>query len=325
MANNCREVDRELMMSNVSKSQTIRLQKYISNSGVTSRRKAEVLILEGKVTVNGQIIREMGVKICPKSDVIQVEGNLVDHRSVEKLYLIMNKPRGVMTTLNDPEGRETIIDLIPEISERIYPVGRLDYLSEGLLILTNDGELANIIMHPKFNIIKTYEVKIFGVVNQTILKKLRNGVDSDNQFIKPLSVRVIKQLSNRTWLEIRLGEGKNREIRRLCDSLGLTVDRLKRVAIENLSIDGIPVGKYSLFSKRRLLKELGISDKFEKLTSINYQSCKKSISIRRKSLPTGERADSSIFHKFRKEHYFTTIENIKIANNLTAESESLGK
>jgi 16S rRNA U516 pseudouridylate synthase RsuA-like enzyme len=130
----------------------IRLQKFIADCGVTSRRKAEVMIREGRVTINGEVANEMGTKVNPYSDIVMVDGHLADLNAVEPIYLMLHKPRGVVTTLNDPEGRETVMDMVKEISERIYPVGRLDYLSEGLLLMTNDGEFANMIMHPKYNV-----------------------------------------------------------------------------------------------------------------------------------------------------------------------------
>ena len=212
----------------------IRLQKYIADAGITSRRKAEDLILQGRVEVNGDIVRELGVKVHKNDDVVTVDGDTISPSRVEKIYVVFHKPRGCMTTLNDPEGRKTVMDYLGDITERIYPVGRLDYLSEGLLLLTNDGEFANHIIHPSGNITKVYEVKIFGAVNSDILKSLRKGVQTEVGFLKPQSVRVIKQLNSKTWLEFRLTDGKNREIRRLCEAVGLTIDKLKRVAIGGL-------------------------------------------------------------------------------------------
>ena len=155
---------------------SLRLQKYIADCGITSRRKAEQLIIEGLVKVNGKLITELGVKVDPTIDVVAVEGQVVDKKSVSPIYLVMNKPRCVMTTLNDPEGRKTIMDFVREIGERIYPVGRLDYLSEGLLILTNDGDFAQRVIHPSEGIEKIYEVKVFGHVSVDILRKMMRGV-----------------------------------------------------------------------------------------------------------------------------------------------------
>jgi 23S rRNA pseudouridine2605 synthase len=291
----------------------IRLQKYIADCGITSRRKAEALILQGRVLVNNNVVTELGTKVNCDADVIHVDGDIIDIGRVERLYIVLNKPRGYMTTLDDPEGRKTIMELVKEIPERIYPVGRLDYLSEGLLIMTNDGEMANKIIHPSAGITKVYEVKIFGVINEAILAKLRNGVQTDEGFLKPSSVRVIKQMHAKTWIEFRLKQGRNREIRRICEALGLTVDKLKRVAIGGLSIEGTAPGKWMMMSKSKLMEKIGL-DKHGILDQekADYISIKKSINLKRKSLPDGPRADDEVFHMYRKESYFETLNTAKV-------------
>ena len=230
----------------------IRLNKYIADSGLTSRRKADELILAGKVFVEGKKIDSLGLKIHPSSQLVEVDGTVLDRDSIQKIYLVFHKPRGCVTTLNDPEERPTVMDYCREINERIYPVGRLDYLSEGLLILTNDGDFSQQIIHPSSHLIRTYEVKVFGLVNQPLLKKLREGISIRGTKVRPKSVRIIGTLPNKTWLEFRIGEGKNREIRKLCWRNGLSVDKLKRVALGGLSISGIAPGKYHSYSKRQL-------------------------------------------------------------------------
>jgi len=279
----------------------IRLQKYIADCGVTSRRKAEELITQGRVTVNREIATVLGTKVDPAKDVVEVDGSLIDLSSVSKVYIVMNKPRGFVTTVSDPEGRNTVMELIMEVSERVYPVGRLDYLSEGLLLLTNDGELANKIMHPSFQVSKVYEVKVFGLVSPKILRKLREGVTVDGDFLKPISVRPIKQLENKTWLEFKLGEGKNREIRKLCEEVGLTVDKLKRVAIGNLNIKGIAPGNYTYLTKGQL----------ERKINKEYESAKPSILIKAKKFGERKLANDESYVKYRKETYLDVMKSYK--------------
>lgn len=298
-----------------AQSSLIRLQKYIADCGVTSRRKAEVLIENGEVKVNGRTITELGTKVDPQTDVIEVQGKMIDLLTVDHIYLVLNKPRGYMTTANDPEGRKTVMDLVP-IATRVFPVGRLDYLSEGLLLLTNDGDLANKIIHPRYNVTKTYEVKVFGKVNDVLLKKLRNGIKDKGELLKPQSVRVIEQLPNKTWLEFRLTEGKNREIRRICESAGITIDKLKRVAVGNLSIDSVKPGKWEYITKSDLLKAIGISkDGSKRKDAEDYVSNKKSIDVRRalKKQKDAKIADSKEFSRYRKEEYYETIKQQKEA------------
>ena len=301
---------------NSENSNYIRLQKFIADCGVTSRRKAEDLISLGKVKVNGKIIKILGTKVNPSEDVVWVDDRVIDLKQVEKIYIMMNKPRGYVTTLNDPEGRKTVMDICQEISERIYPVGRLDYLSEGLLLLTNDGEVANMIMHPSHNIVKVYEVKVFGVVTQEILSKLRKGINGPEGSIKPKSVRIIKNLPNKTWLEFRLAEGKNREIRRICEGNGVTVEKLKRIAIGGLSIDNLTAGKYFILTKKELLKAVGLSPKGIAPTDkvIETFSPKKSVKskIDKRSKTPVIKADDRKYVKYRKENYYQTIHSHKI-------------
>ena len=294
-------------------SKSLRLQKYIADCGFTSRRKAEDLIKQGKVKVNGVISSELGVKVDPVKDIVSIDGQVLDRESIQRHYILMNKPRGVMTTLDDPEGRATVMDYVKEVSERVYPVGRLDYLSEGLLLLTNDGEMANMIMHPSYNITKVYEVKVFGAVNDAILKKLRNGIVFQGHHLKPLTVRIIKQLPNKTWVEFRLGEGRNREIRNICEGCGLTVDKLRRVAIESLSIEDIGPGKYVFLTKKELLKALGMGASGIPVASKrDYISKKKSIQVKKRNFCDKDVfADDTSFRKFRKETYLDASKSLQ--------------
>ena len=299
----------------------IRLQKVIADAGITSRRKAEELILQGRVLVNGEKIRQMGTKVDPVSDAVVVDGQPLDLSQKEKIYLVLNKPRGVVTTVDDPEGRDTVMKLVQDVTERIYPVGRLDYLSEGLLIMTNDGDFANNVIHPSGNIQKVYEVKVFGAITQEILKKLRTGVKSDVGFLKPKSVRVIKQLKAKTWLEFRLSDGKNREIRRLCESCGLTVDKLKRVAIGGLTVEGIKPGSYRMVTRKQMLNLIGMNKSGEVVEHYEYQSPKKSINLRMKGSQACTPADDHAFTKFKRETYFQAIKDIAEKKNRIKEEE----
>ena len=271
----------------------MRLQKYIADCGLTSRRKAEILMRERRVKLNGQVVTRLGTKLDLMNDVLAVDDQVIHRQSVSHLYVVLNKPRSVITTLHDPEGRKTVIDLIPEIKDRIYPVGRLDYHSEGLLILTNDGEMAHRIMHPSFNVLKVYEVKVFGAVTTKILQALKGNHHFSDGVVRPQSVRVIKQLPEKTWLEFRLWEGKNREIRRICDAIGLTIDKLRRVSIGNLSIQGIGKGEFHIFSKREIEKQ--ITQKFV--------SQKRTVDIRVKGIQGSRRADDPFYLRYRSINY----------------------
>ncbi|MBC99038.1 MAG: hypothetical protein CME63_14950 [Halobacteriovoraceae bacterium] len=282
----------------------------MADAGITSRRKAEEMILQGRVQVNGEKVRLLGTKVNPDHDAVVVDGDPIDMGRKENIYIVLNKPRGIITSMSDPEGRKTVMDLVQDVTERIYPVGRLDYLSEGLLLMTNDGELANNIIHPREGITKVYEVKVFGAVTPDILKKLRGGYQSDVGFLKPKAVRVIKQLKAKTWLEFRLTDGKNREIRRLCEAYGLTVDKLKRVAIGGLTVEGITPGGYRALSKKQLLNLIGIDREGTIISDVEYQSPKKSINLRLKGPQNCTPADDKAFVKFRKDTYFHAIKDI---------------
>ena len=213
-----------------------RLQKIIARAGICSRREAENLILNGKVSVDGKIIRELGVKAYSNQKIC-VNGKQIAI-CAEKIYILLNKPRGYVSTVKDERGRKTILDLIP-ISERIYPVGRLDLNSEGLLILTNDGDLTNSLLHPRFEIKKTYRAKISGSITEEKLDKLRAGIELDDGLTAPAEIyRLDKDL-----IEITIHEGRNRQVRRMFAAIGYDVKRLKRVKFAFLTLEGVGVGK----------------------------------------------------------------------------------
>lgn len=229
-----------------------RIQKIIAQAGITSRRKAEELIQEGRVRINGTVITELGFKADPTVDRIEVDGKQLEGESL--ITVLMNKPRGVVCTLSDPEGRPTVLDFIKEIDARLFPVGRLDFATSGALLLTNDGQLAFALTHPKHKVEKIYLVKIEGAVTEEQLKKWREGVDIGDGVTQPAEVFKTEQDENFTWLQVTLREGKNRQIRRMADATGLTVKKLKRISIAGLTIDRIKIGRYRVLSPLEIKK-----------------------------------------------------------------------
>jgi 23S rRNA pseudouridine2605 synthase len=225
-----------------------RLQKIIATAGIASRRKAEELITAGHVRVNGTVITELGTKADPDTDHIRVNGKLLQSRGEQRhVYLLLNKPKGYVTTVSDPEKRPTVMDLIRGVKGRVYPVGRLDYASEGLLLLTNDGELANQLMKAASHVPKTYVVKVAGTPKEDALQKLRAGVSiatDDGRRVRtgPASVRVVKVAAN-PWYEVTLIEGRNRQIRRMFEAVGHHVEKIKRVRYGPLALD-VPPGEF---------------------------------------------------------------------------------
>jgi len=220
-----------------------RLQKVIAGAGVASRRKAEELIREGRVAVNGVVIKDMGRKVNPNKDKIRVNGRFLPPPP-EKRYLLFHKPPGMVTSMRDPEGRADLGKSLQQFGEkeRVFPVGRLDYNSSGLLLLTNDGEMANRLLHPRFEISKVYQVKVSGIPGEKTLSVLRQGIKLEDGMATALSVRIMKLLGRKAWLEIEVHEGRNRIVRRMCEAVGHPVEKLKRVRIGPLSLGSLPPG-----------------------------------------------------------------------------------
>ena len=231
-----------------------RLQKAIAESGYTSRRKAEDLIKDGRVTVNGEIVDTLGYKVNG-NDIIAIDGNIISKNTIKEYY-ILNKPREVICSVSDDKGRKTVVDLI-KAKNRIYPVGRLDYETTGLIILTNDGNLANILMHPKNKIYKTYIAKINGILNADDFKLLRKGILIDNRklIIDNIKVRKIDNIKNTSLIEVTIHEGRNHIIRRLFEKLGYDVIKLTRNKLAFLNIDDLKSGEYRELSANEV-KEL---------------------------------------------------------------------
>lgn len=238
-----------------------RIQKIIAEMGLASRRKAEELITEGRVTVNGKVA-EIGMKADLFKDHIKVDGKLLV-RPEKKVYLVFNKPRGVVTSLSDPEGRPTIKDFLRGVRERVFPVGRLDYDSEGMLILTNDGDFAQAILHPSKKIPKTYVVKVKGVLEEEELGKLRSGIRLDRTMTAPAKVKRLRKTENNSWIEMTIYEGKKRQIRRMLERVGHPVIRLMRVRINGLEMGELKPGELRRISPdelQRMIKELQIEE-----------------------------------------------------------------
>ncbi|AHD05142.1 pseudouridine synthase [Paenibacillus larvae] len=244
-----------------------RLQKVLAAAGVASRRKCEEIILAGRVEVNDKVVSTLGVKVNPHQDVIKVDGRAIQNQ--EKIYILFNKPKGVITSVSDPEGRRVVGDFLKGIKERVYPVGRLDYDTEGLLILTNDGEFANMVTHPRHHVSKTYHATVKGVPHGSVLEKLREGVKLEDGMTAPAEVEYhdIDPDKKQSVISITIYEGKNRQVRRMFEAVGYPVTRLKRVKFGSIPLVGLPRGKFRRMRKEEvqaLLNEASQSHKVQK-------------------------------------------------------------
>lgn len=233
-----------------------RLQKIIASKGYCSRRKAEELISKGKVKVNGSVIKELGYK-ADYSDFIEVEGNPLSDKE-DKVYYLLNKPRGVVTSSSDDKGRKTVVDLI-NTDKRIYPVGRLDYDTTGLLILTNDGDLTNYLTHPKNNIEKVYVAKIKGLITKEELKVLSNGVIVDGKKTSKCKGKILRtdKKNNTSVVELIIHEGRNHQVKKMFEAIGYDVLKLKRESVAFLTLDGVKSGEYRELSIKEVKKLYG--------------------------------------------------------------------
>lgn len=234
-----------------------RLQKIIANSGYTSRRKAEALITKGKVKVNGKTVYELGTKVSG-DDIIEVEGNVINDKDVNKVYYLLNKPRGIVTTTSDDKGRKTVLDLI-DTDKRIYPVGRLDYDTTGALILTNDGALANLLTHPKNNIEKVYIAKVRGLIGKEQINALCKGVYIDGIKTAKAKARIknYDKKSNTSIVELIIHEGKNHQVKKMFKAIGYDVLKLKREKIAFLDVKNLKSGEYRFLSVKEVKKLYG--------------------------------------------------------------------
>lgn len=236
----------------------IKIQKYFTDCGVMSRRAAEAEIAAGRVRVNGEVAM-LGMRIDPSTDVVEYGGRVIKPTSSEHICIMLNKPRGVVTTMQDEKGRPTVASLVADLGMRVYPIGRLDMDSDGLLLLTNDGRLAEHLTHPRHEIPKIYRVTVRGVVDEPTLERLRSPMLIDGYRIRPVRVRIVSanKQSGTTTLEMPLLEGRNRQIRKMCAAVGLSVTRLCRIAIGELSLSSLPVGKWRLLSEEEIQYLLG--------------------------------------------------------------------
>lgn len=225
----------------------IRLQKYLADAGIASRRKAEELIKQGKVHVNGKIVNELGTKVTPNVDEIRYEGKKVEIEE-KYIYILLNKPIGYVTTVKDQFNRDSVMDLV-KIRKRLVPVGRLDMYTSGALILTNDGEFVYKVTHPKHEIEKTYTVTIKGIIKNEEVKNLEIGVDIGEYITKPAKVKILKtdEEKNISRLEITIHEGKNRQVRKMCEAIGHSVLALHRSKIAGIGVKDIPLRKMEIF------------------------------------------------------------------------------
>ncbi|HOP41417.1 MAG TPA: pseudouridine synthase [Geobacteraceae bacterium] len=240
-----------------------RLQKILSRAGVSSRRAAEKMIVAGRVAVNGVVVQELGAKADPAEDTITVDGRVLNVDAA-RVYLVLYKPAGYMTTLKDPQGRPLVTDLVGGIRERVYPVGRLDYNTEGLLLLTNDGDWANVLAHPRHEVDKEYHVRVQGKVSPEQIERLAAGVVLEDGPTAAALVRPVRESDNNTWLSITIHEGRYRQVRRMCEAVNLTVVRLKRVRYGFLGLEGLKPGTYRFLTPEeveRLRREPGCGGK----------------------------------------------------------------
>ena len=231
-----------------------RLQKLIAQAGIASRRKAEKLMTDGQVTVNGKVITELGTKADPEKDHIKVGGKLINPilEKIENTYILLNKPKGVLSSVADPEGRKLVTDFAPKNAGRLFPVGRLDFNTEGLIILTNDGKFSNRVASTK-TIPKVYEVKVKGLPNENAINKLRRGIRLEDNFkTSPAEIRELKSTGKNAWFEITLYEGHNQQIRQMFDAVGFSVVKLRRTKIGTIDDSNLKIGAYRILSEQEI-------------------------------------------------------------------------
>ena len=228
----------------------MRLNKYIAQSGIASRRKADELTINGNVKVNGRVMKELGYDVLP-DDTVEVNGRVIS-ADEKKVYIALNKPKGFVTTMSDDKDRLTVADLVSDIPERIFPVGRLDYNTTGLLIMTNDGDLANKLSHPRHHVEKTYRAKVSGVLSGKRMSALRKGVDIGGFVTSPAKVTIVKQTEKSAIATITIHEGKNRQVRKMFKAIGCPVQELTRIAIGDIQLARLKEGTYRKLTRQEI-------------------------------------------------------------------------
>ena len=229
----------------------MRINKFIAHAGVASRRKAEELIRQGQVTINGQLVTDLATQVS-SGDRVEVDGQPIYNE--EKVYYLLNKPRGVISSVSDDKGRKTVRELLSDVSARIYPIGRLDWDTSGILLLTNDGDFADHMMHPKHEVDKVYRARLSGLANKENLRPLTRGIVIDGKKTKPATYTIVRvdRDKNRSVVDLTIHEGRNHQVKKMFDAVGLPVDKLSRIRFGHLDLEGLPVGQYRKLSKKEV-------------------------------------------------------------------------
>ena len=229
----------------------MRINKYIAHAGIASRRKAEELIRQGKVSINGQVVRELATNV-KSGDRVEIEGQPIYNE--EKVYYLLNKPRGVISSVSDDKGRKTVVELLPQVKERIYPVGRLDWDTSGILILTNDGDFTDEMIHPRNEIDKVYVARVKGLANKEVLRPLTRGIEIEGRKTKPAVYEIIKvdSAKNRSVVQLTIHEGRNHQVKKMFQAVGLQVDKLSRTRFGHLDLTGLKPGEYRKLNKKEV-------------------------------------------------------------------------
>lgn len=238
----------------------LRLQKFLAECGIASRRKCEELIVEGKVKVNGVVVTELGTKIIPGKDIVTFEGKEIALKQEKKVYILLNKPVGYVTTVSDEQKRPTVMELLKDVKEKVVPVGRLDMYTSGLLLLSNDGDFIYKVTHPKHETIKTYVVKVRGIPTEKDLDKLRKGVKIEEYITSPARVELLlkDKTNDVSRILIEIHEGRNRQVRKMCEAIGLSVISLKREGVAGLTCEGVERGKWRYLTEEEVEQIMNI-------------------------------------------------------------------